>query len=171
MKVYKATEADIDRRLKLDKRKTNEAFFRNFYESDSILPIGFYELQDKIRDGLEEEFAKEFDDGKDRSRLRPYQLATSYDFFSFPAEPVSSELILIEVSSEILSDRLIGVILSYLERSTSQYCVIATVYLGKEIIGSNYLGRFLVNLGEIAVEESLVEAWSRQVQFMGIENK
>ena len=35
--------------------------------------------------------------------------------------------------------------------------------------GINYVGRFVLNLEEIAVEESLVEIWSRQVQFLTIE--
>jgi hypothetical protein len=33
----------------------------------------------------------------------------------------------------------------------------------------NYLGRFVVNLDEIAVEESLADTWSKQIKFMEIE--
>jgi len=38
------------------------------------------------------------------------------------------------------------------------------------IEGSKYVGRFVINLDEIAVEASLAEIWSKQVLFMAIEN-
>ena len=86
MKIHRASEVDIDRRLTLDKRKTKEAFCRNFYESDTMIPIGFCELQDKIRDGLEAEFWAKFDDGKESPKVDNYGLATLHDCFFFPAK-------------------------------------------------------------------------------------
>ena len=169
MKIHRASEVDIDRRLTLDKRKTKEAFCRNFYESDTMIPIGFCELQDKIRDGLEAEFWAKFDDGKESPKVDNYGLATLHDCFFFPADPINSERIIIELNSEILNDALIGLILSYLEKAAPNYCIIVAVCTGKNMKGINYVGRFVLNLEEIAVEESLVEIWSRQVQFLTIE--
>jgi hypothetical protein len=168
MKVYKASEDEIDQRLALDKRKTKAAFCRGF-ESESEIPFGFYDQQDKIRDGLEKEFFEKFDDGVDRSNLVPWKGYISHTFFYFPAELICSERIIIELSSEILDDKLLGVILAYLEKASPQYCVIAAVFSGRNLTGQNYIGRFVINLEEIAVEESLVEVWSKQVQFMTIE--
>jgi hypothetical protein len=38
------------------------------------------------------------------------------------------------------------------------------------VLSSNdYIGRFVINLDEIAVEESLADTWSKQVKFMEIE--
>jgi hypothetical protein len=168
MKVYKASETEIDQRLALDKRKAKAAFCRGF-ESDSELPVGFCDLQDKIRDGLEAEFWGKFDDGKERPKVDNYGLPVFHAHFFFPAELISSERIIIELNREILDDKLLGVILAYLEKSAPQYCVIAAVCTGKGMEGINYAGRFVINLEEIAVEESLVEVWSKQVQFMTIE--
>jgi hypothetical protein len=95
-------------------------------------------------------------------------MSGSHAHFYFPAELISSERIIIELSSEILSDKLLGLILNYLEKCESKYCVIAAVYSGK-IVGENWLGRFVINLEEIAVEESLAKTWSRKVQFLPIE--
>jgi len=167
MKIYRATEKQIDERLALDKRRDSSAFCRGF-DTEAELPLGFCDLQDKIRDGLEAEFWVKFDDGKDRSNLRPYQLAGAQDFFFFPAELIMSERILIEMSHEILGDKLLGLIMAYLEKCPSRYCVILAVCRG-EIIGSNYVGRFVINQDEIAVKESLCETWSKQVKIMEIE--
>jgi len=170
MKVYQAKTPDIDQRLLLDKRKSKIAFCRNF-DSESDIPAGFYEQQDKIRDDLEKEFFAKFNDGKDRSELPTWKWSTSHELFYFTAELINSERIIIELSSEILNDRLLGVILSYLEKFSPQYCVIAAVCSGKNMLGKNYIGRFVINLQEIAVEESLVEIWSKQVRFLEIETQ
>ena len=77
---------------------------------------------------------------------------------------------IIELNSEILNDRLIGLILSYLEKFSPRYCVIAAVFSGRDMKGKNYIGRFVVNLEQIAVEEPLAGLWSKQVQFLEIEN-
>ena len=169
MKVSRASETDIDRRLALDAGQAKEAFCRNF-ESDAEVPAGFYDLQDEIRKGLRKEFWEKYDDGKDRSKLKPWQLATSHELFFFPGDLINSERMIIELSSEILHDSLIGLILSYLEKFSPTYCVMVAVCSGRNMKGSNYIGRFVINLKEIAVEESLVEVWSQQVQFMEIEN-
>jgi hypothetical protein len=168
MKVHRASEAEIDERLALDKRKSKAAFCRGF-ETESEIPFGFCDLQDKIRDGLEKEFFAKFDDGIDRSNLPSRKLVGSHSFFYFPAELIRSERIIIEMNAAILDDRLLGAILAYLEKSQSRYCVIAAVYSEKKMKGSNYLGRFVINLEEIAVEDSLVETWLKQVRFMEIE--
>lgn len=168
MKVCKISEADLDRRLRLDKRTANEAFCRNF-DVEADIPVGFFDQQDRIRNNLEKEFFVKFDDGKNRSKLPSWKWATSHELFFFPAELIGSERIIIELSSEILDDRLLGVILSYLETFSPPYCVIAAVYLGRNMDGKDYVGRFVINLDEIAVEESLTAIWSRQVQFLPIE--
>lgn len=141
-------------------------FCRNF-ESKSDLPVGFYDQQDKIRDDLEKEFFAKFKDAKDHSDLNTWQ---SYKSFFFPADLMNSEKVIIELSSEILGDALIGLILSYIEKFSSNYCVIVEVFLGRNIKGKNYVGKFVVNLEEIVVEESLAKIWSKQVQFLAIEN-
>ena len=167
MRTYKASEMEIDERLRLDKRSDARAFC-NYFNSEQELPAGFYDLQDKIRDGLEKEFFSNFDDGVDRSHLKPWQRGEN-KFFYFPAELLISERIIIEISHEILNDTLIGLILSYLGKCHACYCIIIAVY--HEIIkGSKYVGRFVIDLAEIAVEASLAEIWSKQVLFMAIEN-
>ncbi len=80
-----------------------------------------------------------------------------------------SERIVLEMSKEILGDKLIGLILSYLEKNAPSYCLTASVYENMEK-GSEYLGRFVINLEEIAIEESLADTWLKQLKFMEIEN-
>jgi hypothetical protein len=170
MKVYGASEAEIDRRLALDKRKFEAAFCRGFNPKSEVeITPNFCDFQDKIRDGLEQEFFARVGDGIDRSKLDTWKLSGSHPFFYFPAELIPSERIIIELSSEILDDRLLAVILAYLERCQFPYCVIVAVFSGGKMTGKNYLGRFVVNLEEIAVEKSLVETWSKKVRFLEIE--
>lgn len=167
MKIYKSSEKEIDERLRLDKRKNSKAFCR-YFDSEEELPAGFYDLQDKIRDGLEKVFWENFDDKADRSQLPSWRKPMN-KFFFFSAELLISERIIIELSIEILDDKLIGLIMSYLEKYASSYCVIGAVH-SEEIKGEKYIGRFVINLDEIAVEESLADIWARQVKFMEIEN-
>jgi hypothetical protein len=165
MKIYKASEKEIDQRLLLNRRQDIRGFCHNF---DSEIPAGFYELQDKIRDGLDKEFRANFDDGVDRSHLKPWEMWMHTLFFFNPDE-INSERIIIEMGKEILGDKLIGLILAYLEKCPSRYCVIGSV--SEKLEGDNdYIGRFIINLDEIAVEESLADTWSKQVKFMEIEN-
>ncbi|HVM63177.1 MAG TPA: hypothetical protein VMV72_20120 [Verrucomicrobiae bacterium] len=168
MRIYKATEAEIDERLALDKRFSDAAFCVGF-EVESEIPAGFCDLQDKIRDGLEREFIEKFDDREDRSK--PWELNGSHELFDFPADLIPSERIVVWLGSDILSDRLLGVVLGYLERCRSGYCVIAAVCSGREIVGRNYLGRFVLNLEEIAVEESLAPTWTKQVHLLPIDEE
>lgn len=158
----------MDDRLALDKRHDPRAFYR-YFKPDEELPQGFHDLQDTIRKGLEKEFWVHFDDGIDRSKLAPWKMRINTWFF-FPAELMNCELVKLEMSNEILGDKLIGMVMAYLEKCPSCYGVIAAVYRGMES-GSEYLGRFVINLDEIAVEESLAETWSIQVRFMEIEEK
>lgn len=153
MKVYGASEKEIDKRLELDKRKDSSAFCR-YFESEEVLPSGFYDLQNKIRDGLQETFCKKYDNGVSRN---------SWDNFYFPAELLMSERIIIEMTKEILDNKLVSLILAYLEVIPSRYCVIVAVYKGMQR-GSEYLGRFIINLDEIAVEASLWKTWSDQIK-------
>lgn len=167
MKIYKISEGELNERLELDKRKNHRAFcicFKTLGEA----PDGFYDLQRKISDGLEKEFRANFDDGVDRSHWTPWQM-WEHNFFYFNGDMFGSERIVIEMSKEILGDKLIGLILSYLEKCPSRYCVTISVYESMER-GTGYLGRFVINLDEIAVEEPLAGIWSKQVEFMEIEN-
>jgi hypothetical protein len=168
VKIYKASEREIDDRLALDKRRDTRAFHRCF-EPEEELPVGFYDLQDKIRDGLEKEFWANFDDGVDHSRLPSWRKPTN-TFFFFSAELLNCEQVGIEMSREILGDKLIDLITSYLEKCPFNYSVVAAVYNGK-IEGDKYLGRFVINLDEIAVEESLADSWSKQVKLLKLENR
>ena len=152
MKVYKASEEGIDDRLELDKRKDSRAFCC-YFESEEVLPLGFYDLQNKIRDGLQEAFCEKYDNGENRN---------SWDRFYFSAELLISERIIIEMTNEILDDKLVGLILEYLKTIPSPYCVIVAVYKGMQR-GSEYLGRFIINLDEIVVEASLWKTWSSQI--------
>jgi|HubBroStandDraft_1064217.scaffolds.fasta_scaffold478335_2 hypothetical protein len=81
-----------------------------------------------------------------------------------------SERIVIELTDNIIGDKLLGVIMAYLEKCTARYCVIGVVY-NEETKGNNYIGRFVINRDEIAVEESLAGLWSRQVKIMEIDEK
>jgi hypothetical protein len=92
-----------------------------------------------------------------------------HENFFFPADPINSERIIIEINNKILNDMLLGIILSFLSKSAPQYCLIAAVCTGKNMKGTNYVGRFVISVEEIAVEESLAEIWSKQVQFLEIE--
>lgn len=76
-----------------------------------------------------------------------------------------SERLVFEMSQEILTGKMIGLVLAYLEKTSPSYCLTASVYKNMEK-GSDYLGRFVITLDEIAVEESLVETWSKQIKFM-----
>lgn len=165
MKIYSVSEKEIDERLKLDKRHAFQAFCRNFNLEDE-LPFGFYDLQNQIRDGLENVFQKKFDDGIDKSHLKPWKKENI--FFYFPAELIPSERVIIEISNEILQDKLVKIIINYLEKCPYRYCIIAAVYGGMQK-GSKYIGRFLINLDEIVVEESLAAVWSSQMKCMKIE--
>jgi hypothetical protein len=115
---------------------------------------------------MQREFWLNFDNGVGQLRANPWESES----FCFNTDMFGSERIVIELSNEILGDKLIGLILSYLEKCPSHYCVIAAVYRGMQK-GSEYLGRFILNLDEIAVEESLADVWSKQVQFMEIEER
>jgi len=168
MKTYKSCEKEIDERLALDKRRDSKAFYR-YFDSEEVLPAGFHHSQDEIRKGLENEFWKNFQAKGNDVRLSSWRKPDN-QFFFFPADLMNCELIKLEISQEILSDKLIGIIMSYLEKRLSRYCVNVAVYKGMQR-GSEYLGRFIINLDEIAVEESLAGTWSEQVKFMPLEEK
>ncbi len=167
MKVFKASEKQLDQRLALDKRHDDRAFYR-YFEPKENLPDGYYDLQDRIRHELEKIFWDNFDDGIDRSNQKPWKVRSN-NFF-FPAELRNYEQIQIEMSNRILGDRLIGLLMRYLEKCDSEYCVLGSVYDG-EITGSKYVGRFLVNRHQIVVEETLARTWASKVRFMEIEKE
>jgi hypothetical protein len=169
MKIYKISEAELDRRLMLDKKISKEAFCCNYYESDETLPVGFCELQDKIRDGLEAQVVAKFGDTEVPTESENFGLPHLHENFFFPADLINSERIIIEINNKILNDVLLGIILSFLSKPAPQYCLIAAVYTGRGMVGPNYVGRFVINVEEIAVEESLAEIWSKQVQFLEVE--
>ena len=66
---------------------------------------------------------------------------------------------------ELLSDKLLGIIMSYLEKCPSRNGVNTAVCRGG-MKGANYLGRFVINREEIAVETSLSDIWRQQIKFM-----
>jgi hypothetical protein len=164
MRTYRLSEKDLDERLELDKRRDPRGF-RISYDSLEEAPSGFYDLQNKIRSGLQKEFWLAFDNGAENLRRSPWD---SNNFF-FNSDMFGSERLVVEINKEILNDKLIGLVLSYLEKHAPSYCLTASVFDGK-IEGEKYIGRFVINLDEIAVEESLADTWSQQVKFMGIEN-
>jgi hypothetical protein len=163
MKTYKISERELNERLKLDKRRNNQAFCICFKSLEEA-PKDFFELQDRIRDGLQREFWLNFDNGAEHLRRKPWD---SKNFF-FNTDMFGSERIVVEMSKEILDDKMIGLTLSYLEKNALSYCLTASVFENMEK-GSDYFGRFVINLNEIAVEESLVDVWSKQMRFMEIE--
>jgi hypothetical protein len=166
MKTHKISEQELDERLELDRRRNNRAFCICFKTLEEA-PDGFYDLQRKISDGLENELCANFEEGYEAPR---YKWANPTNkWFCFNGDMFGSERIVIEMSKEILGDKLIGLIMSYLEKCPSRYCVIASVYENMER-GSKYLGRFVINLEEIAVEESLTDVWGKQIKFMEIED-
>jgi hypothetical protein len=164
LKTYKISKQELDERLKLDKRQDSRGFRLSFRTLDEA-PEGFYDLQRKISDGLQKEFWLNFDNGAEHLLRNPWD---SKNFF-FNGDMFGSERIVLEMSKEILGDKLIGLILSYLEKNAPSYCLTASVYENMEK-GSEYLGRFVINLEEIAIEESLADTWLKQLKFMEIEN-
>jgi hypothetical protein len=59
VKVYTASEDEMDERLNLDKRRNSRAFCVCFNTLDEA-PAGFYDRQNELRDGLEKEFLGKF---------------------------------------------------------------------------------------------------------------
>jgi hypothetical protein len=165
MKIHKITKKNLDERLELDKRQDNRGFRISFKTLEEA-PEGFYDLQRKICDGLQKEFWLAFDNGAEHLRRNPWD---STNFF-FNSDMFGSERLVVEMSKEILNDKMIGLVLSYLEKNAPSYCLTASVYENMEK-GSEYLGRFVINLDEIAVEESLADTWSKQIKFMLIEEQ
>ncbi|MCE0498556.1 MAG: hypothetical protein LV481_11480 [Methylacidiphilales bacterium] len=165
MKICKITEKELDERLELDKRRDSRGF-RISYDSLEEAPDGFYDLQNKIRDGLQREFWLVFDNGTEHLRSNPWDS----NFFYFNTDMFGSERLVVEMSKEILGDKLVGLVMSYLEKCARSYCVTASVYENMER-GAEYLGRFVINLDEIAVEEALADIWSKQVKVMEIDEK
>lgn len=168
MKISKVSEVEIDLRLKLDKRRDPRAFCRCFDSLDEA-PVGFYDLQNEIRKELDKIFWTNFDDHIDRSHFASWEPGAMHTLFCFNTDMIGADQIVVEIVDKILGDKLVGVILAYLEEQAFSYCVIAVVY--KEMInGKNYIGRVVINLNEIAVEESLFHVWSDQVRIMEVEN-
>jgi hypothetical protein len=168
MKVHKVSTEELDRRLQLDKRHDRRAFCRVFKTLDEA-PAGFYDLQNKIRDGLEKELWANFDDGVDRSNVKSWEPEAMHTWFHLDSDMFGSDRIEMEISHTILGDKLLGVIMSHLEKFQPAYCVVAEVY-NELMRGSNYLGFFVITIDEISIDESLAELWSKQVRFMEIEN-
>ncbi len=164
MKIYKINEQELDEKLELDKR-SNQRGFRTVFNSLEEAPDGFYDLQNQIRNGLQQVFWLAFDKGVEDLPDKPWDSK----YFYFNTDIFGSESLVVEMSKEILGDKLIGLIMSYLEKCSSRYCLIASVYESMER-GAVYLGRFVINLDEIAVEEALVDTWFKQVRVMEIEN-
>jgi hypothetical protein len=158
---------EIDERLNLDKRRNDRAFCVCFDSLDEA-PAGFYELQDKIRDELEKELMGQFKDGIEPPLIKGARPSNKWFYIDWDMH--GSERVPIDVTDNILGDKLLGIIMAHLEKWEPRYCVIGVVYR-KEMEGKNYMGRFVVNRDEIAVEESLAELWSEQVQFMTIEER
>ncbi len=167
MNVRISSEKELDDRLQLDKRSDDTAFCRVF-ESEDELPAGFFDQQDAIRDGLEKVLWANFDDGVDRARFKSTPAGAVHSQFCVSAEMYGAERIIIELSEEILGDKLIGLIWAYLEKCPTPYCVLGSVQRGLTGDGV-YLGRFVMNQQEIVVEESLSDAWSRQIKFLEFE--
>ncbi len=88
--------------------------------------------------------------------------------FYFNTDMFGSERLVFEINDAILGDKLLGLVLSYLEKKCPRFCFLAAVYENYD--SQKYLGRFVVNLEEIAVEETLAGTWSKQVKFMPVEN-
>ncbi|HSY43353.1 MAG TPA: hypothetical protein VK811_05540 [Candidatus Acidoferrum sp.] len=168
MKVYAISETELNERLNLDKRRNSRAFYLCFETLDEA-PAGFYERQNELRDGLEKEFWTNFEEGKEDPGHGLIKIVYNKWFF-FDGDMYGSERIDIEITDNIIGDKLLGIIMAYLEKSAPNYCVIGAVYREK-LTGKNYLGRFVVTCEEIAVEESLVELWTNQVQYMEIEKR
>ena len=114
MKIYQASEKEIDVRLELNRAHDQRAFCRNF-EPEEKLPPKFYSFQDKIIHDLVAVLNSKYENGGDGAG------SWEWNLFYIPQEPIPSERILIEVSSEILDDKLIGLILPYLEKNAASY--------------------------------------------------
>jgi hypothetical protein len=168
VKVYTISESELDERLNLDKRRNNRAFCLCFDSLDEA-PADFYKLQDKIRDGLEKEFWASFQEGKEPPRYK-WETSPTNKWFFFDGDMHGSERMVIELADNIIGDKLLGIIMAYLEKSAPSYCVVGEVFRG-ELTGKNYKGRIVINCEEIAVEESLVQLWTKQVHYMEIERQ
>jgi hypothetical protein len=114
MKIYKITEQELDERLEFDKRR-NSRGFRISYDSLEGAPPGFYDLQNKIRNGLQKEFWLAFDNGTEHLRNKPWDSKLFY----FNTDMFGSERLVVEINKEILNDKIIGLTLAYLEKICS----------------------------------------------------
>jgi hypothetical protein len=167
--VYRATEREIDERMNLDKRQNSRAFYLCFKTLEEA-PEGFYDRQNELRDGLEKEFWESYKEGKeepDEEELVPW---VRNKWFYFDGDMYGAERIDIELTDNIIGDKLLGTVMAYLEKNAPNYCVIGAVYK-EQMKGKNYMGRFIVTGDEIVVEESLAELWSKQVKIMEIEER
>jgi hypothetical protein len=165
--VYTATEKEIDERMNLDKRQNSRAFYLCFKTLEEA-PEGFYDRQNELRDGLEKEFWESYKEGKEEPR---YKWANPDNkWFYFDGDMYGAERIDIELTDNIIDDKLLGIVMAYLEKNAPNYCVIGAVYKD-EMTGKNYMGRFIVTTDEIVVEGSLAELWAKQVRIMEIEER
>jgi len=160
MNVHQVSEYEMDQRLLLDKKRDARGGCRDF-DPEPEPPAGFYDVQETIRTELEDAFFANFDDGINRAKLPSWKRKANELFF-FPEEMIEAERIVIEISSEILGDKLLGLILSRLEKHGPGYCVMLAVFYGEQK-ASNYIGRGVINLDEIAVESSLWAIWCKKV--------
>lgn len=168
MNVYTASEEEIDERLNLDKRQNSRAFCLCFRTLDEA-PEGFYKKQDEFRKGLEKEYWAQFEEGREANRYK-WQVSSTNKWFFFNTDMHGSERMIVELTDNIIGDKLLGITMAYLEKKAPNYCVIGAVY-NEENKGNNYIGRFVMTSGEIVVEESLAELWSKQVKIMEIEER
>lgn len=169
MKVYSITENEIEQRLQLDARVDSGAFCKS-YNSSSEVPADFYYAQNELRNSLEEVFWQNFDDGIDRSGVRSWEREAMSTLFYFVSDLIGAEQIAIQISEKILSDKSIGVILSYLAKQSSDYAVILIVHEGS-LDEDNQIGCIVVNQYEIAIDERLTDLWREHVKWFDIEAK
>src|ERR1700682_4415450 len=105
MKVNRVNRDELQQRMQLDKRRDPRGFSCVFESLDEA-PLGFYDLQDKIRDGLEKELWANFDDGIDRSGVKPWQSAAMHTWFHLNSDMFGSERIYMSLTPNILGDKL-----------------------------------------------------------------
>ena len=75
--------------------------------------------------------------------------------------------LLIEITSSILDEALLHTLFQFLNAHAKEYCVYVSVYDFIEFpdvgAGKRYVGRVMLNLREIAVEETLKKLWERKI--------
>ncbi len=119
MKVLKFSENDLDERLDLDRRRDRRAFCICF-ETLEEAPKEFYDFQFETGEGLSQEFWKHFEGENQQVPSKSWKSKMAENF-CFNTDMFGSERLVFEINHTILGDKLLGLVLSYLEKNVPAF--------------------------------------------------